>query len=263
MRSIGIALAIVFLISAGQAQEFWQKKEPQQWSENECKKLLEDSPWAKKYDLAATSFTPLGTPQEDYRRDAVQSAGYTVQIRSAEPVRQALIQRAKIRSKYGQMRSEQKQAVDKSAAEFLAQTFPDTIVIGVVYYANSEAYDRTMANYWQRQTLDTLKNSTALIVGRQRIQPIEFSAAPGKLREFEITFPRQVDGKAVISASDKSFGVEFQFPAVGPLTEQPPAGPNPLSSSAPPAHNDKLAEGRAFVEFSVKKLTSAAGELVF
>jgi len=34
-------------VAAAQSKDFWQVKDYRQWNEKECKKLLEDSPWAQ------------------------------------------------------------------------------------------------------------------------------------------------------------------------------------------------------------------------
>jgi hypothetical protein len=38
-------------LAASQAGEFWSKRAYRQWSEKECRKLLEESPWAQKHTL--------------------------------------------------------------------------------------------------------------------------------------------------------------------------------------------------------------------
>jgi len=51
------------LFAAGQGGEFWQKKDYRQWTQAECQKLLESSPWAKTHNLAQVVIEPLQSPQ--------------------------------------------------------------------------------------------------------------------------------------------------------------------------------------------------------
>jgi hypothetical protein len=247
----------LMLVAGVQAQEFWDKKEPQTWNLKECNRLLSDSPWAKSYELATVSARPLEM-EADRRDDNVRKISYRVQIRSARPIRHAMIQRAKLNSKYDQMPAERKQAVDANAMEFLTRQFPDAIVVGVEYSASTADFDREMATYWQQQTLELLKNSTYLIARGKRIPPQQLFVSPGAGREFELIFPRMVDGQPIVTADDKSFVIEFQYPAVGQPTSSAPSRRGTVG-----AERNFVGGGRLVVEFKPKKMSSPAGELIF
>ena len=68
---ISMALGCLAGIQGG---EFWQKKEYQQWSERECRKLLEDSPWGQSYTLSQTLIEPLSTPTPRRRKKPASRA---------------------------------------------------------------------------------------------------------------------------------------------------------------------------------------------
>src|SRR5688572_16531006 len=62
-----LALSLVSL-AASQGGEFWQKKAYRQWSEKECQKLLEDSPWAQKHTLSQVFIDSTAQPGADTSR---------------------------------------------------------------------------------------------------------------------------------------------------------------------------------------------------
>ncbi len=171
-------------LAAFQGNEFWHKREYRQWSERECKKMLEDSPWARGYTLSQTHITPL-QQNEAADRERVENPrlNYQVQFRSALPLRQAMVRMQQISQKYDKMTEEQKQAFDKEAEKFLATSFPETVVLNVSFMTNVQQDDRDLARHWQTQTTETLKNFVYLI-----------------------------NGKAIASAEDKTIKLEFQHP---------------------------------------------------
>jgi hypothetical protein len=61
------------------------------------------------------------------------------------------------------MAPEQKQEFDQRAVKLLNADFAEMIAIHVKYGSNVVIYDREMANYWQTQTTEKLKNSAFLI----------------------------------------------------------------------------------------------------
>src|SRR4029079_3454275 len=52
LRLVMLSLAGVLVASAALAQEFWVKKQFNEWSDEEVKKFMKDSPWAKDVTLA-------------------------------------------------------------------------------------------------------------------------------------------------------------------------------------------------------------------
>jgi hypothetical protein len=48
MPICAVSVIVLFYCAApAPAQDFWKKKPYTEWSEKECRRLLEDSPWAK------------------------------------------------------------------------------------------------------------------------------------------------------------------------------------------------------------------------
>jgi len=201
-------------IALAQSKEFWATKDYKQWSEKECRKLLENSPWASDYTLKDSHIDTLqdGGPFARGRQSST-TLGYQVQFRSALPMRQAVARQQMIEGKYDQMTPEQKQDFDARVGKFLAASFADTILVHVIYKTNIPQIDRDLAKYWQTRTLDTIKNTTNLIAGAgQKIQPIRFVAATGAGRELQLVFPRQINGQPAVSPKDKTIKIEFLHP---------------------------------------------------
>ncbi len=217
-------IALLGVVAAAQSKDFWQTKEYKQWTEKECKKLLEDSPWASDYTLKQvfietlqSSSLPGAQPATGERERAPSSRlAYQVQFRSALPIRQAMVRQQMIAEKYDQMAPEKKQEFDERAGQFLSADFNETIMVHVSYNASVQVYDRELARYWHSQTTETIRNSTFLIAANgQKIQPTRYTASTGAGREFQLIFPRQINGQPVAGPKDKSIKVEFKHPRVG------------------------------------------------
>ncbi|MEK6322565.1 MAG: hypothetical protein AABN33_12890 [Acidobacteriota bacterium] len=250
MIAITIKSALVLMalslgsLAASQGGEFGQKKAYRQWSEKECRNLLENSPWAQTYTLSQTLIEPLQSagmerarapnpvaPGEsiDSRRtpdpnrsddtgrarEARPQIIYQTQFRSAPPIRQALVRLSQINAKYDQMQPDQQRAVDQKAEEFLAKRFPNTVVLYVSYRSNVQVNDRELSLHWQTQTTETLKNFVFLIgSGGEKVPLLDYWVAEGGGRAFQLIFPREYEGRPLASSQDKTLQLEFPHPSI-------------------------------------------------
>jgi hypothetical protein len=257
-----VALALALATTAlGQGSEFWQRKDYRQWSQGECQKLLENSPWAKTHTLAQVVIESLQSPQSpapagvpavpdptvgpatsstaDRSREQRPEIKYSVQFRSALPVRQAMVRLMQIAQKYDQMEPGQKQAIDQNAEQFLAKSFPATAVVFVSFTSNVYEYQLELSRYWQAQTTETLKNSVFLIGSNgERIPPISYVWA-GNGRDFQFVFPRAYKDHPAAVPGDKAIQLEFIHPRIR-----------------------QQRESRVLLEFKLEKMMMQ-GELVF
>jgi hypothetical protein len=70
MRTRITALLLLLLAAPAVAiSDFWAKKDFTRWSERECRKLLEDSPWAKRYTMRQILIEPLQTDSTERARE--------------------------------------------------------------------------------------------------------------------------------------------------------------------------------------------------
>ena len=198
------------------AQEFWEKKDYRQWNEFEVRKLLENSPWAKKYTVSTVRIDPLGQATGDRAREPNPRLEYQVQLRAALPIRQALVRQAQLQTRYDQMEPIEQKNVDQQAEQFLRREFPDTIIVHVAYGSNVTSFDREMTAYWQQQTTDLLRNTVFLISPRgERFELLEYRVVPSDRKEFQFTFPRKRQGQPLVQPGDKTLMIEFQHPDIG------------------------------------------------
>jgi len=111
VRILGLLLCAV-LAAHLQATDFWLAKQHREWSEKECRSLLEDSPWASTYALADTVIELFETERTARGREANPRIVYSVQFLSALPIRQAEVQMARLQESYQNMSPEQQPSLD-------------------------------------------------------------------------------------------------------------------------------------------------------
>jgi hypothetical protein len=233
-RVLGIYLLLTVGAAACLGADFWEKKPYKEWSQKDCAKMLEDSPWAKTLTLTKVEImadetaanATMGSGQQPYVK-------YQAQFRTAAPIRQAIVRQMQLAQKYDSLPPEQKQEFDKKVEGFLSTGSPDAIIVHLTYMANSQTNEMELARHWQSRTTDSLKNSVYLISSKGvRVPLAQYAVAQGGQHEFQFIFPRQYDGKPILSPDDKSLKLEFAYPIV-----------------------DTMGDGRAFMEFKVQKMT--------
>lgn len=211
-----LLVGLLSVLAFAQAKEFWVAKDYQQWSEKECRKLLDGLPWALDYTLKDIFIANLQQDSPlDRGRQASTTLSYLAQFRSALPVRQAVARQMMFDAKYDKLTPEQRHDLDARIGKFLATSFADKVLVHVIYKTNVPQVDRELARYWQTRTLDTIVNTTNLIVANgDKVQPTGFVAATGGTREFQLTFPRQRNGQPIVGAADKTLKLEFMHPNI-------------------------------------------------
>ncbi len=256
---LGCALLVLSLCAASaSAQGFWEKKQWQTWSKDECKKVLEDSPWAQTWTRADVAQDTFGQPTSGTGRESEQQVYYIIQFRSALPVRQAFIRSMQIERKYDKLNADQKAQFDASVDSYLSRKYDDVIVVHVIYGSNISMYAKEMKRIWQSFPADAPPHNITLITSAGvRVQPLKIMTAPGGAMEFELVFPRLVNGEPVLAANVKSVGVEFPHPDLGQMvalgSTQPSSSANSQKVTAP---------ARVYGEFKTEKMM-VKGELLY
>lgn len=276
MRSRATPLLVLFVATALFAGDPWEEKDYQKWSEKDCDKVLERSPWTDEYILRSNIIEPIGGATAADRAERASNVTpevvYEAQIRSALPVRQAVVRKAQINAGFDTMTLEQKKSFMERAQAYLAATYPDTILIYVTYRSNIDAYDRELAFYWQEQTLETIRQHIFLS-GAERVFPLEFKSGEGGRRTLELVFPRQLDGRPVITPETKSLSLEFRSPGVSGSVQRRAVGQPPPDVGArggivlptEPAtitRRTGFDETRIVLKFDPRKM-QVGGELVY
>jgi hypothetical protein len=123
-----LILLVLGCVAWAQSKDFWEKKDYRQWTDKECRKLLEDSPWATHYTISEIFFDRVATDTTDRERQQNPKIEYKVQIRSALPIKQGIVRLSQINAKYDQLNEEQRKAFDENAERFIAGRTTDSIV---------------------------------------------------------------------------------------------------------------------------------------
>ena len=235
------ALSAIFLAAglAAFGADFWENKQYDKWSQKECAKLLADSPWAQDFTLLDSSLQQSTQASDDGQAFNIK---YQIQIRSALPVRQAMVRQMQIAQKYESLKPEQQQQFDQSAKDFLSSV-PNAVILYVTYETNSQNKAMELFNYWKSQTTDLLKNTVFLRNSKGDQVPLaQFVVAQGGAHSFQFIFPRQINDKPFIGLEDKSLTLEFSYPVL----VKPGGNENNPS--------DKMGSGKGFMEFKPKKM---------
>jgi hypothetical protein len=217
----------------------WVDKDWKQWSKDEVKLVLHDSPWSKKWakgQLNTSAAVPgvSGAGKEGAAGENAPEIDYYLQIRSAMPVREAVIREAQLERGYDSFTESEKKAFDAQSIPFLNRVYSDVIVVHVLFSSNVQAFERQLAEHWQNIRTDAIPDEVFLINERgNRVPPVRFTAPRGGAYEFDLAFPRTLNGDAVIHEGDKTFQIEFINPAVGTqATRTPESNGSPATVSA-------------------------------
>jgi hypothetical protein len=202
-----ISFLFVLLCSGSMvfAQGFWAKKDYREWTQRECDRLLQDSPWAKRINLVSTMGGETAAEQGFIR--------YDIQIRSALPIRQAMVRSMMIANNYDRMSPGQKQEFDKNVEGFLNADSGNRVVLNVEYATNLQTTELDLHRHWQTQTTELLHNSVFLIPGRENRVPVAQYVA-GQGTEFQLIFPREVEGRPILSEKDRDLILQFPYPVL-------------------------------------------------
>jgi hypothetical protein len=146
-----------------------------------------------------------------------------VQLRSALPIRQALLRQIQIEKRYDKMNPQQKQAFDQQHADDLAEREDRDVVVEII---NSSVNDAPAGNSNSgyvdhkadvpRQVALKLPDGSLLLPTQTRV------VKSGEFRnECEFVFPRIVKGRSLISANDSELAIMFGAPlAIDKKTKQ-------------------------------------------
>jgi len=238
--TILLVLLGVTLLWAGDP---WKERPYTEWTEKECRNLLQDSPWAKHYSYVQVIIEMIDPGQIDSvgrGRESNPRIEYWVRLLSALPIRQALVRLQQINTDYDEMPPEQQQAFDQKAEAILNMQLRDTVVLFVDYGSSTDVYDKEMARYWQRQTTETLKN-VVFLRGHagEEVPLLGYAAERGAGRTFELVFPREPEGRPLLRPDSKTLRLDFLHPNIR-----------------------GQGEVRAFVEFKVKNML-IEGEVMY
>ncbi|HUA15455.1 MAG TPA: hypothetical protein VMG31_09165 [Verrucomicrobiae bacterium] len=214
---IGVPLLVCVFALLASASDFWSKKPYQQWSADEAQRMMDESPWATTLTLSGVQNAVMNGDAPDnhgYRgeMETDPTISYTLQFRSALPVRQAEVRSAELSSHYDKMSAAQRASFDANASKFLAATFPDRVIVAVTFHTNVQEYVSALRSYWESESLPKLSMSVYLNTKNERLSLMAYSF---KDDTFQFTFPRPKQ----LEPNDK-ISVEFVHPRINVVGQQ-------------------------------------------
>jgi len=287
-RHVIAVLGILSLaVLAVQAEDFWVKKDWTKWSKDDVNRMLQDSPWSKKWgkaevQLSATlpsqsqsnpaneprgssggtlgsSTGTTGTAQEGAAGDNNIEVHYFIELQSALPVREAIVRGAQFNNNYDKMDADHKKAFDAQGQALLGATYSDVIDVRVSYGSAQQSLERQLATYWKSIAEDALPVDVYLINEKgDHISPVKFVSQKNAEYSFQIFFPRIQNNEPVIRETDKSFSVQFPHPAIGSQktgqnVPSDPTNPNTAGNGNNPA-SPSLGKERVLVTYQLNKM---------
>ena len=217
MAGLGIGLLLFAFPARAQV---WETKDWKTWTSEDCEKVLTDSPWAQRFvaesrtDTPGSVLTTVRPTQMPTRELQVQQRIiYVVQLRSARPIREAMVRQLQIASNYDRLQPAQKQAFDKQANEYLNQDFGSYVVVHVNFTSNTDAVTKQLVQQWGSTLPPKVKDATLLLSTSGDHVKFENYAPPEKgTQEFELYFPKSWEGKSVAAEAGKK--IQVQLPGV-------------------------------------------------
>jgi hypothetical protein len=197
-RYTAVILAIFMstAVAAG-ADDFWVSKDWKQWSKDDCEKLLGDSPWAHIWRNGNTTGDKFV---------------FVVQLRSALPIRQAIVRQLQFQQSYDKLNDTQRSDFDRQANNILNRSYDDAILVHVNF--SRGLLGLNLSTDFRRlpkelDTLDvTLVTNEHLRIKANRVDLSQKEAA------FDATFPRMQNGAPVLAVTQAHLWIQFARPSV-------------------------------------------------
>jgi hypothetical protein len=225
--AVGMLAFFGLAVAAYAADDWWVKKDWKEWTESDCKKILQDSPWAKRVLVEHENnagHLPSASKDTGVSTDVMASAqnsgtgeiNYFFQFRSAEPIRHAYMRQQQLQQNYAGMNADQKKAFDTKIEDLVKTPPPDVIALHVTFTANRTFLAEMVADTWKRMEPGKVPKDFYLITDKGvHVAPSSFSFTEGVENEFDITFPRTLNGEPIFGPGAKSIKIQFVNPAMG------------------------------------------------
>ena len=209
------AMLLVFLGSGVLwAGDPWKEKPYTEWTEKDCMKILQKSPWGKRILI-------------DNRND--ERSRFYVVLYSALPVRQAIfrLRQIQIRSDYESMTPSDKRSFDDANEKILSSVSQGDFVFLVTgarpiwEKRNSQSPEsgttRALRAYWRGQNLNSVKDKSELRVGKKiTLTPNGYTYTRAGFRGlgwgFAVSFPRKLEGQPLVDTQTKKFILKIKTP---------------------------------------------------
>ena len=198
---VSICLLAVSTLSAGDP---WKEKPWTEWTEKDCIKILQKSPWGKR--------VLIDNQNDEFSR-------FYIVLYSALPIRQAIIRLMQIRTNFESMAPEDRKAFDATSEMMLSSVSQDSFIFLVTGArpiwekrnprSRQKSYERALISYWSNQNLSSVRNTSTLKIGEQiTLPPSAYiytrAGLPGLGWGFAVAFPRQLEGRPHVKSETKN-----------------------------------------------------------
>jgi hypothetical protein len=205
---VSVTITLFMFPSVSQAQ-FWQTKDPSEWSTRECASLMQrrsDSAWVRNHDIGARGY-PIVPSEEPLPGESLE---YVATISSAWTIQRSYLCALKLTAGYKTLSAKEKTALEQ---QYLKQEFPDTVVFQVNYWG-SRVWFRHSSDFWKAKTQEELTRLVTLVIDGKRIQPSRVTIKPQQSPwgGLEVVFPRQIDGRPLLAPDMKEVILEVADP---------------------------------------------------
>ncbi len=182
----------------------WVAKDWTQWNEDDCDAVLGGSPWGQDSSYpgyASTTGPKISTVLQG-----------KVQLRSALPIRQALLRKQQLLNFYSRMKPDKKLAFDQAHAHDLDPS--DKVLVYIENTSSSTLPPAGSVSPMYQAPASPATQVALRVSDGPLIQPIETAALKIKGdaaygNETEYSFPRTVSGKPLLTPSDSTLVVEL------------------------------------------------------
>lgn len=221
-KLLAVAVMVLLACAPHRAQQDVLKKPFRHWTEVDVTKILNDSGWARTQAIrvmrpkqmravagqvseVASATSPDAHAALGGAEDAVDYR-FTIRLRSARPIREAIVRLVQLESKYDQMSPEQQKSIDGQTSQLLeCNECRDNYIVSVGFGSlNSKNVD-LVYDWFKGQTVASLKGYIYLAneLGERR-DLINFIAPKVPGEEVFFFFPRlDENGKPLITSRNK------------------------------------------------------------
>jgi len=216
-----LALTVVLLGAVGIAWgQAWEKKPYQQWSKAEVEKVLNDSPWARQHIQRSSRGGNSGNSSSEARRAPDLDFTITARLRSALPIRQALVRQMQIQARYDKLSETERAALDAKTKPILdCPPCRETYAVALSSQSEQDRSVDPVYGSFRDATLDQLKKHVFLENDRgERREVVDFIRPQSLGADAIFVFARRdPSGRPLISADDKKLTLRFGEATVASL----------------------------------------------
>lgn len=205
LPALALAAALACAGGARAQKEDWQSKPFNQWTQKEAQKVLTDSPWSKTVARSGPMVSFSGGAGDTPTPDKV----YVLRLRSALPVRQAILRLRQLKEKYDSMSDGDKARFDEKNKPLVeCPACADNYVISLIPPRAADT---------RSPTTEKMKLFVQLMDDRgQRRELVHFIPSKATGEEVVFFFPRFDDkGQPLLTPSSKRLVFTIDTASIG------------------------------------------------